>query len=171
MLNSLFREGSSHLDDTQSDILQARGLPNQSRINAEDSYELLHTILYYIYTDRIAFGTNLEASLPPPFPKLCSAEDVYMAADRMLLSELKYRALEFLKLSCTTGNIVTRVLSKFAELHEEVSESYAGYFRKHWDLVKGTENFSQCFSGDDELDEVLRINSRFRELMKGAVFL
>jgi hypothetical protein len=74
-------------------------------------------------------------------------------------------------LSCTTGNIVTRVLSKFAELHEEVSESYAGYFRKHWDLVKGTENFAQCFNGDDDLDEILRINSGFRELIKGAVFL
>ena len=95
-----------------------------------------------------------------------------MTADRMFLGELKSKALNFLKLSCTTDNIATRVMSKFADLHQEVLESYAEYFRKNWDRIKGTKEFDRSFNVvDGDLEEVLRINSRFRELMKGAVFL
>jgi hypothetical protein len=137
----------------------------------EEPFDLLHTILYYLYTDRITFSTNLDASLPANLPKLCSAEDIYVAADRMFLNELKEKALTFLKLSCTTENITSRVLSSFADVHAEVGTLYTDYFRKNWDRVKESEHFNQAFEDLEEGSDKKQAEKKFRDLMKGAVFL
>jgi hypothetical protein len=137
-----------------------------------EEFNLLHTILYYLYTGHIIFCSNSETTLSPELPKPCAIEDIYMAADRMLLGELKEKALGFLKLSCTPENIGPRVLSKFSELHENVASIYADYFRRNWDRIKGTKEFNKVFTDmNGDLNEVLRINNKFRELMKDAVFL
>jgi hypothetical protein len=175
VFESLFAEGKPTIHDAPNDADQKADGSSQNHkrpIDSEDDFDLLHNILYYIYTDRITFGTNLKATHGTTHPKLCSAEDIYMTADRMFLIELKNKALNFLKLSCTTDNIATRVMSKFSELHQEVHESYAECFRKDWDRLKGRKEFDRLFDVvNDDLDEVLRINSRFRELMKHAVFI
>jgi hypothetical protein len=175
VFESPFTEGKPTVHNPPNDADQKTDVSPQNHkrtINSEDDVDLLHNILYFMYTDRITFGTNLKTTHGTTHPKLCAAEDIYMMADRMFLSELKNKALNFLKLSCTTDNIATRVMSKFSELHQEVLESYAEYFRKNWDRLKGTKEFDQLFDVvNDDLDEVLRINSRFRKLMQGAVFL
>jgi hypothetical protein len=144
----------------------------RKKITDED-YDLLHNILYYLYTDNITFGTRVHTILPSNLPKLCSVEDIYMAADRMLLGELKDRALQFLKLSCTADNITSRLMSTFAELHDEVGTVYEAYFRENWDRIKNKEEFEQLFMDlkDTESKESWRMHAKFREMMKGAVFL
>ena len=140
--------------------------------DSEESFDLLHNILFYLYTDRITFSTNLDNSLPANLPRLCSAEDVYVAADRMFLTELKEKALSFLKLSCTTENITSRVLSNFADVHAEVGTIYTDYFRRNWDRIKGSEYFDQSFEDmEDGSDEKKQAEKKFRDLMRGAIFL
>jgi hypothetical protein len=137
----------------------------------EEPFDLLHNILYYLYTDRIIFSTSLDTSLPANLPKLCSAEDIYVAADRMFLTELKEKALKFLEISCTTENITSRVLSSFAYVHAEVGTLYTDYFRKNWDRVKESEYFDQSFEDLEEgSDEKKQGEKKFRDLMRDAVF-
>ena len=139
----------------------------------DEDYDLLHNILYYLYTDHITFSTRVDISLPSILPKLCPVEDIYMVADRMLLGELKQKAFKFLELSCTPDNITSRLMSKFAELHDEVATVYQTYFRQNWDRIKNTEEFEQTFVElkDVEPQESWRIHAKFREMMKSAVFL
>lgn len=146
--------------------------PYQSKYT-DDDFELLHNILYYLYTDHITFGIEADSIPSPCLPKICEVEDIYMAADRMFLEELKQKALHFLKLSCTPGNITSRVMSKFAELHGEIATMYGEYFRKNWDRIKGTIEFNQFFKtlNDKDLNEILRVYTKFQELMKDAVFI
>jgi hypothetical protein len=80
-------------------------------------------------------------------------ETIYAATDRMLLTELKQRAFEFLMLSCTPKNIVSRVMSKFAELREEGWQEYAGYFRKNWHLIRIGEEFNSLDEEFTDMDE------------------
>lgn len=139
----------------------------------DKDYDLLHNILYYLYTDHITFGTRVDTILPSNLPKLCPVEDIYMAADCMLLGELKDKALRFLELSCTADNITSRVISTFAELHDEVAAVYDYYFRENWDRIKNKEEFEKPFMDlkDTESRETWRIHAKFREMMKGACFL
>lgn len=137
----------------------------------KEGFAVLNNILYYLYTDHIIFGTNMETIISPKVPELCPIEDIYIAADRMLLPELKQKALKFLKLSCTPENITSRVMSKFSEVHEEVGKAYAEYFRRNWDRIKGRKEFSDLFKESEDFDECMRINAKFRELMKDAIFL
>lgn len=139
--------------------------------DTQEPFDLLHNILYYLYTDRITFGTNLNTSVPANLPKLCSAEDIYIAADRMFLTDLKQKALNFLKLSCTTENITARVLGTFADVHTEVGTIYTDYFRHNWDRVKESEWFEQAFEKLQEgSDEKELAEKKFRKLMRGAAF-
>jgi len=139
----------------------------------EEDYDLLHNILYYLYTDNITFGTRIDTVLPSNLPKLCPVEDIYVTADRMLLGELKHKALQFMELSCTADNITSRLMSTFAELHGEVATVYEAYFRANWDRIKNREEFEQPFMDlkDTESKESWRVHAKFREVMKGAVFL
>lgn len=91
----------------------------------------------------------------------------------MLLPELKRKALEFLKISCTAENITSRVLSKFSDLHDEVGAIYSQFFQRNWGQVKGTQQFNREFEEFEKMEseEVVRVNARFRELMNAAVFL
>src|SRR5277367_2893512 len=138
-----------------------------------EDFNLLHNILYYLYTDHITFATHIDTVLQSDLPKPCPVEDIYIAADRMLLGELKQKALQFLEVSCTIDNITSRLVSSFSGLHEEVATVFGAYFRKNWDRIKNRAEFEQLFTElqDADFGEVLRVNAKFRELMKGAVFL
>ena len=142
--------------------------------DTEEPFDLLHNILYYLYTDRITFSTNLNSctSLPSTLPKLCSAEAIYIAADRMFLTDLKEKALNFLKLSCTTENITARVLGSFADVYTDVGIIYTDYFRRHWNSVRESEWFEKTFEEFEEgSDEKELAEKKFRKLMRGAVFV
>ena len=166
-----FDKNSHSHDECSND--KSHGLGPYQKKETDDDFDLLHTILYYLYTDHITFGIEVDTVPSLHLPKICEVEDIYMAADRMFLEELKQKALHFLKLSCTPCNITPRVMSKFAELHEEIASIYAEYFRKNWDRIKGMNEFNQFFKklNNEDLDEILRVYTKFQELMKDAVFL
>ena len=143
------------------------------RLPQEEDFNLLHTILYYLYTDRITFGSPVDTQISDNLPNLCSTEEIYMASDRMHLEELKSKALKFLKLSCTPQNITSRIVSKFAELHEEVADVYTEYFKKNWQVIKNMDDFKRYVKNDpakDDLDEVVRITIKLLVLMQDANF-
>lgn len=152
MFDSSFAEGKSVTDAAfegslhdWDDTAGKSYLSLKRRIIVEDDFDLFHNILYYIYTNRITFSTNLTLLTPPTLPNLCTTEDIYQIADRLLLTELKHKALDFLASTCTIENITSRVLSKFAYLHEDVEDRYMEYFQKNWDIVKETEEFNKSF--------------------------
>jgi len=71
-------------------------------------------------------------------------------------------------------------MSPFADLYTEISDMYAEYFQEHWEKIRETDEFNTYFAemeervrekGDQEgVEEIMRVNERFRELMKGATF-
>jgi hypothetical protein len=114
--------------------------------------------------------------MPPTFPNLCTTEDIYQIADRLFLTELKRKALDFLTSTCTIENITSRILSKFAFLHEDVGDRYVDYFRKNWDAVKEADEFNNFFTdmngdtyGSNRLIEMFPdlMNSKFSTIVYG----
>ena len=90
----------------------------------------------------------------------------------MYLTNLKEKALSFLKLLCTTENITARVLSSFSDVYTDVGTIYTDYFRKHWDWVRESEWFENVFEEFEEgSDEKELAEKKFRKLMRGAVFV
>ena len=159
MFESSFREGSTS-DDTETQDFQ------RTTVIVEYSFDLLHNILHYLYTDEICFGTDLTSNSEclQETPRLCSAEDIYAIADRMMLEDLKRKAFRFLKITCTVENITARAMSKFARVHEEVGEMYAEFYRENWGEVRSCPAHSQFLSSqleDDEMD-----NTELREMFK-----
>ena len=173
MFDSSFAEGRSvtnaalegSVDDSE-DTTGKSYLSLKRRIIVEDGFDLFHNILYYIYTNRITFGTNLAFLTPSTLPKLCATEDIYQIADRLFLTELKHKALDFLTSTCTIENITSRILGKFAFLHEDVEERYVDYFRKNWDVVKETKEFNNSFTDmNGDIYGSNRLIEMFPELM------
>ena len=181
VFSSSFIEGDKHLElKALSDL----GSYQKRQIIIQDDFDLLHNILYFIYTDRVRFS----ASSDPPnrsssstiLPNISPVEHIYMAADRMLLSSLRTKALDFLSLTNTINNITSRIMSPFADLYAEVSDMYTEYFRERWEEIKKTDEFNSYFIEMEErarekddpegVEEILRVNERFRELMKDATF-
>jgi hypothetical protein len=146
------------------------------KVPSEVDFNLLHTILYYLYTDRITFGSNIKARISDDLPKLCSTEDIYILADQMQLEELKTKALKFLELSCTPENITERIMSKFAELYPPVEEVFRNYFTENWAVIKDKREFKDYFIDDDavvlknDMDEIRRAVTKLLELMTYANF-
>ena len=141
------------------------------QIKIDDDFDLFHNILYYIYTDCINFSSDLTWSDGVHSPNLCSPEDIYTLADRLLLDGLKAKALKFLKLTCTVTNITPRIMSKFADLHEDVANMYDSYFQSNWGAIKCTKEFEQFFDNmDGDCEELARVFEKFRKLMKDSNF-
>jgi hypothetical protein len=133
-----------------------------------DDYDLFHNVLYYIYTDHISFSTNLsfDHSVSRK-PGLCAAEDIYAIADRLLLNDLKDKALEFLFSSRTVEDITSHLFSPFALLHKPVGAKYAYMFRKNWNGVKKTMAYRQFVENmEGDMDYV----RRFLEVMDDTKF-
>jgi hypothetical protein len=144
---------------------------NKRTLTVDDDFDLFHNILYYIYTDRIILATDL-AFKPETGPTLCKAEDIYAIADRMLLDTLQEKVLDFLVFCRTAEDITAHLFSQFAFLYPLVAKRYATFFKKNWSLVKNTAEFDEFFKENlqEDADEILRVNERFRELMKESKF-
>lgn len=141
----------------------------------EDDYDVVHNVLYYIYTNKITFSTvsSEDSSNKPDMPRNCDAEDIYALAHRLELENLQTKALRFLKSTCNVRNITTRVLSTFAMVYEDVGKAYEDYFKEHLGEVRGTTKFREYFSAVEEtgdLTEIRRVHKRFRELMEESNF-
>ena len=142
------------------------------RISMVESFDVVHNILYYIYTHHITFSTVVREE-EAETPKICDAEDIYGLAHRLDLDSLKSKALRFLKQTCNCKNITERVFSKFATCYEEANEVYSEFFQNHWPDVRTTSEFTKYFEDLEEegdLTEAHRVLRRFRELMTGATF-
>ena len=84
-----------------------------------EPFEVLHPLLYYLYTDRTCFTTTpIEEGKSfygvPPF----DAEEAYRVGDILGLAELKEKALNFLVTTSDGSNIVSRVFGDYALKYE-----------------------------------------------------
>jgi hypothetical protein len=139
----------------------------------DDDCNVVHNVLYYLYTNTICFSTILEPQVLPPRPQLCDTEDIYALAHRLDLNDLQSKALHFLKLTCTIRNITERALSSFAALYEQVGAVYDEYFKANWHEVQKTDEFEKYFeelADEGDAKETSRVFNKFRELFKGAAF-
>jgi hypothetical protein len=142
-----------------------------SPIKTEEDFDILHNILYYLYTNRIIFGNRDGACPSKNLPKICQAENIYETANRMMLDNLKLKALKFLELTCNICNITSRVMSKFADLHPEAAQVYDNYFRANWKSIECTAEFTRAFTEvEGDFDEFIRYHKKFMSLMKFATF-
>ena len=162
--------GEATVGESNKPETEGRSYPKR-KIKIDDDFDLFHNILYYIYTDCINFASDLMSSGRRDVPKFCAPEDIYTLADRLLMEGLKTKALKFLQFTCTATNIIPRIMSKFADLHEDVANVYETYFRSNWGAIKCTAEFDQFFDDmDAEYNEISRIFEKFRKLMKDSSF-
>jgi hypothetical protein len=145
------------------------------RITMAEDFDIVHSILYYIYTDRVTFSTIKHDDLQDEgrLPRICPAEHIYALAHRLDLHGLQAKALEFLEKTCTPRNATKRTFSNFASLYDEIGKVYDDYFIAEWETIRNTSSFEKYFSTlEDEEDhqETTRVFKIFRQLMKGADF-
>jgi len=163
VFNSGFSEGQTA--DSTDDTFLERG----RIIKTSENYRLFYNILYYLYTEVIVFDTDpnypSEESLEiPP-----DVESIYAAADRMLLTDLKEKALGFLRRTCSTENITARVFGHNASVYEELNEIYTSYFKEHLEEVIKTLEYREFFQELEESSDIslkLNISSKFRKLVE-----
>jgi spore coat polysaccharide biosynthesis protein SpsF (cytidylyltransferase family) len=91
-----------------------------------EDFDVVHNVLYYIYTNRITFSTvaSQEPESKGNQPNIADAEDIFALAHRLDLEDLKQKALEFLGRSCTLRNIMSRVFTQSPSLYDEVGKVY-----------------------------------------------
>lgn len=143
----------------------------RTHIEVDDDFDLLHNVLYYLHTNQISFGTDLTDEQPRAahLPKLCPAEDIYAMADRLLVDDLKKKAFDFLKLTCSAENITARTMSKFARLYKEVGDMYATYYRENWEQVRSASAHEEFFTEielEGDIKELIGILKRYRVIME-----
>jgi len=134
-----------------------------------NKFDLLHTILYYIYTGRITFGTDLSYKQPDAtLPKICDAQDIYEVAHDLALEQVKSKALNFLKATCTPKNITARRLSRVTSDpdHRLLTEFYSEYFTKNWNKIRDTDEHNEFMGQAEDGDDFVDIVRSFRDLMK-----
>ena len=180
----MFASGFSESDSTiasQNDnesFLQTDNTTNppplrRRRITMVEDFDIVHSILYYIYTNRVTFSTKHDDSQEGRLPRICPASEIYALAHRFDLDNLQAKALGFLEKTCTVGNATHRTFSKFAFVYDDVGKVYNDYFMKKWKKIRNTSSFEEYFSAlEDEQDheETARVFKTFRMLMKGADF-
>jgi hypothetical protein len=143
------------------------------RVEVEDTFDLIHNILYYLHTDQIAFCTDLTYIDDTCLPKLCTAEDIYAISDRLLLDDLKGNALDFLRATCTIDNITARTMSEFAMTYKEVGTMYANYYQTNWKKVRLSKAHADFFAEMEEVEDTsehIKSMQRYRQVMEDAMW-
>ena len=136
-----------------------------------EPFEVLHPLLYYLYTDRTCFTTAPIGEAKsfydvPPF----DAEDAYRVGDILGLPELKEKALNFLVTTSDGSNIVSRVFGDYALKYEEIGQLYKTVFYNHWTEIKKSDELKQYFEElREEADEKggWKAIMRFLEIAQG----
>lgn len=166
----------SHMSDSQEST-ESQQILRRRIIDMTDDFDIVHNVLYYMYTNCITFSTVNEDDLSPNesvVPRICAAEDIFAIAHRLSIKSLQIKALHFLEATCNVRNITCRVLSDFASLYEELWEVYKAYFKENWAEIRCTAEFREYFSTVDEIEDasqIRRIFKAFRELMVGSEFI
>jgi len=140
--------------------------------NIVDDFDLFHSILFYLYTDRICFLANPESSHLSSIPATSDAEGIYAIAHRFMLDKLTSKALHFLRTTCTVRNITARKFGEFGSVHQAVGAVYHDYFIQNWEEVIRTNEFEEYFLElEDTPEESIRINTALRQLMRSRPVL
>jgi hypothetical protein len=109
-------------------------------------FEVLHPIMYYLYTDRICFTTlPIEEAkslyqVPP-----CHAEDAYRVGHLFDLDSLKKKALGFLVDTADTTNIISRIFGEYALKYQDIGQGYETVFYENWNDIRTTGALSKYF--------------------------
>lgn len=160
----------------------------------EEEFDVVHNILYYIYTNRIIFSTIVPTTKdsdpsnepivtsaagrpdtkvkPKVLPRVTDTEDIFALAHRLDLVDLQKLALAFLGKTCNDENITSRVFSQFAAMYDEVAQVYDAYFKEGWPRVAHSNEFKEYFAimeEENNSQEIIRIFAKFRELVLEAV--
>lgn len=139
-------------------------------IDLEEDFDLLHTILFYIYTDRISFAGDVDASrwgaIDPAMPKPCKVDDILYTAGLLGMDKLGDKARTFIYRSCTAENITERL---FAKTSRDISRIYVSFYCNNWDKIKRSRSDEQYFEereAKDDLTSLVDLFKRYRQLMK-----
>ena len=188
LFGSAFAEGDAWAASSSSDT-GASNVPlgprnsvvRQRVITMEEDFDVVHNILYYIYTNRIIFSTIVPSPKdsdplneftitpgcsdtkvgPKVQPRVIDTEDIFALAHRLDLVDLQNLALAFLGKTCDFINITSRVFSHFAAKHEEVAQVYDAYFRKAWSSIvllysKEFKEYFAMMEEENNSEEILR---------------
>jgi hypothetical protein len=141
-------------------------------LKAHEPFEVLHPILYFLYTDRVCFTTAPieEATVIHQVPP-CDAEQAYRIGDMLELPQLKSKALEFLVDTADATNIISRVFGEYALKYEEIGKAYEGVFYRCWNDLKKGEVLKQYFRDLREEDEAKKndVTTRCLHIMQGLI--
>ena len=159
MFTSGFQEGQSASE-------------NRRLINSTENFDLYHTILYYLYTGIIVFDTAPDNFDPTDnAPQAIDVHTIYDAADRFLLPDLKQKAFNFLRKTCTADNITSRVFGECASLHEELTKYYDSYFEENIQSVLESSDYKKFFDEEESwpTEKRVDINTKLRALMEDGM--
>jgi hypothetical protein len=172
VFSSAFLEGDSTVADSLVSLGQNGTSLHRRTITMTEDFDVVHNVLYYIYTNRITFSTiaSPEPQSKGGQPNVCDGEEVFALAHRLDLEDLKKKALEFLGRSCTLRNITSRVFNQSACLYDEVAKVYDEYFKRNWATIRNSAEFKNHMSLMEESDpaEMLRIFKRYHEIFQNA---
>ena len=166
MLNSNFVEGgATSIQETNASVKDVTPLRScRHVVNLPDDYDLFHTILYYLYTDRISFTTDLDNCNSNPHAT-DDAEGIYAIAHRLLISPLLDKCIKFLVDTCSPQNITARAFGKVAATYEAIGKTYQTYLLDHWNDVIQDPSFEEFFA-EVKGEESQRVNALLRELVR-----
>jgi len=156
----------------ETPVETGRSIPLRT-IPSVEPFEVLHPLLYYLYTDRICFTTApiAEATSISGVPP-CDPEDAYRVADLFGLPKLKERALKFLLETTEKSNIIARVFGEYSITYEELGMKYKDEFYKYWNSVRKSGDLKKYIEKlETDGDEKRRraVTQRCLELMEGLV--
>jgi hypothetical protein len=158
---------SSGFIEGQLSARNGTGSGGRHIIAMPEEFDVLHNILYYLYTGIIVFDTSPEGFDPSDHaPRAVDVHAIYAAADRFLLTDLKEKAFDFLQNTCTVENITRHVFGDCASIHDEVTKFYNSFFIEHLGMVVTTfdcKNFFQEVEGWSAKRRA-EVNTKFREL-------
>jgi len=158
---------SSGFIEGQVSARNGTGSGGRHVIAMPEEFDVLHNILYYLYTGMIVFDTSPETFEPSDnAPRAVDVHAIYSAADRFLLTDLRERAFDFLRNTCTVENITRRVFGDCASIHDEVTRFYNSFFIQHLGSVVATFDYKNFFQEVEGWSAKRRaeVNTKFREL-------
>jgi len=162
VLNSGFAEGAAgQPKSAPKDVTPLR--PHRHFVNLPDDYYLFHTVLYYLYTDRICFTTDLDSE-NSSLHATDDAEGIYAIAHRLLIDSLLAKSLKFIKDTCSPQNITGRAFGKVAAT--DIGKTYTEYLLDHWNEVIKDPSFEEFFA---EIEGDQKESQRVNALLRGIV--
>lgn len=138
-------------------------------IRSEEDFEILHTVLYYLYTEKVYLRTDDTLVGPSNVPSYCDAEEIFAIAHRYHIAQLKQKALIFLRDTCNAENIVQRVFSELAILYDEVGEIYGTFFQRHWNEIRERKELDRYLESLEKNNSprIWEVCKRLGKLVKG----